>query len=736
MKKILVGLIFISYVISSFVIIKYFEISEIEKTMLSDKPSFNVSNWQRDEKPQQKLKQISRIADENRTNIYKLSYNSTDTSSQQKISIYVAVGNENDFYKTFTLESGRLFNKKDSLNKYLSSVDSNNSKQLGLISLFNPNVVVEIKPIEAAKYENLKGLYIIDNNKTSVVKKIEQSLEHIGFSEADSTQQALTQTVADKVFNKYFVVVMVIIFLLSFLSFLYYILLNYKELAIKKMFGHTYKDLIFKHLMIKNLKIHAIAFILSLIVLSVYLFFYNGMSKGSVFLINWFKWELLFTCISIILISLSFFMVYNIEIVKMLKNKKPLKLVQILNYSSKFLFSTCLIIVSVNLFNNYHELTKANTNKEKWESTIHYSFYEFQDSSSGDFNQWTYETGIKSKKLFALASKKGAMLIKPSEGITDKEIIQNKSINDQNFQNYLDPYEGNAIQVNNNYLKNNPVYDLKGEKIGNIKSDENSLVLLVPEKFTDRKNEILKSYGEWYQFKRYIDEDVHDESIGKKPKKHNKTRVKLIFIKNDQKHFLYNPNFESKNKNYIKDSLIIVVNSRNMGADSYLNYLSSGYFFPYVGNTKNPYNEVVQDVKSAGLESTILTSPSLYSKVDSYMFNLKNEINLNLFLASILLIVEIIITLFMTLNYLERSKTINAVYKIHGFSFAMRHYKFILVLLSFWIAITFCISLLNLVPIITVVTVTFICFVVETIITLLVVKLNESKKTKDVLKGA
>ncbi|MDN4865850.1 DUF1430 domain-containing protein [Priestia megaterium] len=736
MKKILVGLIFIAYAISSFVIIKYFEISEIEQTILSDKPSFNVSNWRKDEKPEQKLKRISQIAYENKTNIYKLSYNPTETSSQQKISIYVAVGNENDFYRNFTLESGRLFNEKDSSNKYLSSLNSKDSNQLGLVSLFNPHVVVEIKPIEAAKYDNLKGLYIIDNNKTSVVKKIEKSLEHIGFSEADSTQQALTQTIADKVFNKYFFVVMVIIFLLSFLSFLYYILLNYKELAIKKMFGYTYKDLIFRHLMIKNIKIHAIAFILNLIVLSGYLFFYNGMSKISFFIINWFKWELLFTCVSIILISLSFFMVYNIEIVKMLKNKKPLKLVQILNYSSKFLFSTCLIIVSMNLLNNYQELTKENTNKKKWESTMHYSFYEFQDSSSGDFNQWTYETGIKSKQLFALASKKGAMLIKPSDGITDKEIIENKSINDQNFENYLDPYEGNVIQVNNNYLKNNPVYNLKGEKISNIKSNENSLVVLVPEKFTDRKNEILQSYSEWYQFKRYIDEDVHNESMGKKIKKHDKTRVKLIFIKNGQKHFLYNPNFESKNQNYIKDSLIMIINSKNMGADSYLNYMSSGYFFPYVGNAKNPYDEVEQDIKSAGLENTILTSPSLYSNIDSYMFNLKNEINLNLFLASVLLIVEIIITLFMTLNYLERNKTINAVYKIHGFSFAMRHYKFILVLMSFWLAITFCISLMNLVPIITVVTITFSCFVVETIITLLVVKLNESKKTKDVLKGA
>ncbi|MEM5609123.1 hypothetical protein AAHH71_29785 [Bacillus toyonensis] len=177
-------------------------------------------------------------------------------------------------------------------------------------------------------------------------------------------------------------------------------------------------------------------------------------------------WQLIFSGISILVSLLPSLMIYHIKILELLKNKKPLKLVQFLNYSSKFIFSIFLIIFSFNLINYYQDLTVQNSNQEQWDTTKNYSFYEYQSNIIGDRTNWEYETGIKSKKLFGITNQKGALLIKPSDGITYKKQLEyNNSLNNTigDVKEY-DPHGGNTLQVNSNYLHDNPVYDLNGKK--------------------------------------------------------------------------------------------------------------------------------------------------------------------------------------------------------------------------------------------------------------------------------
>ncbi len=76
--------------------------------------------------------------------------------------------------------------------------------------------------------------------------------------------------------DKYFIIVLTIVLLLIFLSFLYYILLNYKSLAIRKLFGYTDRELIFKHLLKESIQIHTLSLMVVIIGQVIYLFFIMG----------------------------------------------------------------------------------------------------------------------------------------------------------------------------------------------------------------------------------------------------------------------------------------------------------------------------------------------------------------------------------------------------------------------------------------------------------------------------
>ncbi|WP_255256487.1 hypothetical protein, partial [Bacillus cereus] len=60
------------------------------------------------------------------------------------------------------------------------------------------------------------------------------------------------------------------------------------------------------------------------------------------------------------------------------------------------------------------------------------------------------------------------------------------------------------------------------------------------------------------------------------------------------------------------------------------------YFFPKVDNPSQPYKELKEDLKIAGLQDIILTTPSLYSIVDDYLFKLKSELQFTLLFVTLL----------------------------------------------------------------------------------------------------
>jgi len=737
MKKILIALVVVAYAVSAFLCTKFFEAKELAEINGTGQTVFTVTDWRKNESPDDKLQALSNLAHQEKVNIYKLVYKPVESTKNPKIVIYAAIGNPIRSQRAFPLQWGKRWNRDDR-KAFLSSIRTSSRYQTGQIALFNPNIVVEIRPMTAAREENLRGVYWIDSrNRTLVDHTKEQLRSVVGLQISDQPTKNALIMLADQQMTVYLIAVLGILLFLIALSDLYYVLLNYKALAVRKLFGFSNPSLIFKHLVKENVRIHAVAFLTVLFVQAIFLVFYNGWNRWMPFAGVWFIWQFLFTGISVLFGLIPFLMVYLIRIGEMLKNRKPLKLVQFLNYVSKLIFSFILLMLFLHAAQNNKELRMQKANHAKWEEAMHYAFYELQDSWAGekDRENWVYQTGKKCQILFKLASEKGAMLVKPSDGIVFNGHLQT-AVNDGRAVKPYDPDLGNVLQVNRNYLKDNPVYDVNGRRVNVTEASGHTLIVLVPEKFQKDEADIRKTYKEWFRFKKYIDDDLHMKRIGKQVPVHKNVQIKIRYIQNGQKHFLYHPDYEKENNNYSKDSVLIVIGPESLGGDSYLNYLSSRYFFPYVKDTEHPYDELKSDIETAGLGNTILTAPLLYSVVDAYLYHLQSELRWSFFLMILIVIMELIVTIFMTFNHLERNKTIHAVKWLHGYSSLKRHGAFFAMIGLFWFMLLSAVMILShdawemtffLVPAL---------FAIELGVTVLVVRTAEMKKIKDVLKGA
>lgn len=728
MKKIITFLISTIYIIVSILFAKNFSIKEVNNTINNFTDKVSIVDWNKDTNTKEKLNKIEELAQKENINIYKIVYKPKKDTNKQTIIIYSAIGNQEKFNNKFKIKNGRSLNKNDSSESYLSTINNNDISQIGQLNLFQRNYIIELKLMSSADEENIRGNYYIDTDNSQNIELIKEYLKKdLGFelSEANNSVQVLNENNI----KENIVVVVSIILLMILISILYYILLNFKELAIKKMFGFSNRNLIFKSIIKEIVKLYIKSLICISLIQGIIIYFYN--EGANIF--EYYSWWIIIQLIVVLictLISISpSFVVYKIEVSEMLKNKKPVRFMQALNYISKIVISVCLFSMITNLTNNYIEFKNQNSNKEIWENTKNYSFYEykydFSNYSSDKRLQLSHELSEKSKKLFKINNDNGAILAVPSETILNPYLKDmSGDVKDYN------PNSGINIKINPNYLKENTIYDTEGNKIKIDNDYGDYLIILVPEKYRNEEKDIKAVYQKWYQNRRFLDEDIYNESIGNPKETHKEVEVKLIYTKNSQKCFSYNFNINSKNNNYIDDPILIVINSENMGADCYLSYMTGGTFFPYVNDIENAYTELSNEISSVGLQNEIISTPLLYSRVDEYIYNLNNTINIQIFSVTVLGILELIISIFISLNYIERKKYKNSILMIHGYSFYKRHYIFFISIFLSFIPIYVFGILRN-----TGIKYVLIYSIIECILTYLIIKVLENKKTRNVLKG-
>ncbi|WP_195986799.1 DUF1430 domain-containing protein [Clostridium sp. D53t1_180928_C8] len=679
MKKIIIGILTISYLLVSFIYLQVYSINELESIYTSKVKSIRIDEFENSIDNENLLNEIDKLSKDIGINIYKIVYNQLTDSEDVIITVYTALADENRLKDKFDIKYNGSSENLILSGGYLTS----ENKEIGV---FNRDLIIKIKGLNEAVNENVIGEYLIQTDDINKFESIKvEFTDRLKCKLYDGEGGSITN--GDSILNtievKYLILALILL-ISVLLAFIYYIIFRYKEFAIKKMLGHSDSKIIFKDLFKEILIMHCETLVISVLIVGVYLYYYNKLN----YVLDYFK-NLIIVLImfSVTLIFIEMVVSLNIDNIKiknMLNNKKPMVLIQSLNYISKLSFSIVLVAIIINLLGSYNSLIYQNKNLEKWKTTNNYVYVNMSDKYRNmEQITWNYNQGLRCKDFFKYYNDKGGLLISPSNYILynrfyEKEILENRK--------EYDPIDGNALEVNAEYLRQNPIYDVNGNEIFIEDEYGDYLIILVPEKYNEVKDELLELYKEIYQFRRFINEDIYSEYMNIEKIEHPDIKIEIIYTKNGQESFLYNPELEEENQNSIKDAIHIVINSENIGSDSYLSFISGGNFFAKVDGSMegSAYSKIEDDIKKLNMEKDILSANTLYSEVDSYIYKLENTINEYIISMIIILILEILLTVYIIINYIQRNKYINAIKRINGYSYIRRHNKFILLIVGTW----------------------------------------------------
>lgn len=655
------------------------------------------------------------ICDEENVNIQKNVYKLKEDGTYI-IDIYAYNSNPELFYKNLLLKKGSRLTNQDK-NTYISSNPKDDC--LDSFYLMDNENILRIYPFEAVDKESLQGVYFISGVKDEVqFETIKASMvkEGIVLNETSATP--------DSNFNMSLISYIPLLLLVVVLSIVYYFLLSYKEISILKLFGYSKKDIqkykkssINKQNLILFFVVYLIAIILHFVV------FKQMDLRLYGFLFVFFM--VLFVLLGLFL-TISSYLITSIDLLDSLKNKKPFKLLSIINLLSKSAFCLIILVTAVGTKVNIDNANIENYNMKEWREAINYSYTVFQSSPTTE-NGNMYEIGLKCQELYKLLEDKGSILVKPN-GYYMVDEVQKAEI-DKISEKYISEY----MEINQNYLDKYSVYDNEGKKISLDDIDPEDIWILVPEKYIDQMDQLKESYTQNYQQLRYYDQNLYNETQGIAPVE-EVPNVNFMLIKNGQKFFTYDPNIK-ENNNYVTDPILVITTANNRGTDAYFSFLSGGNLITEISNPEEPFMELEPVITEAGLEQYITSTPTVFSRVDQKQYELEQQIQRNILILIISFISYLIISIFVAANYIESNKQNNFVYKLFGYSFLDRHKKILIqnVLL---------ITVLSIVPAIQYKEIEFsfqllgVGIVIDLFITFLALVVYERKSMAEVLKGS
>lgn len=675
--------------------------------------------------------QIKATADSINTNVYKIEYPYVKPGEKTKVVLYSYIENTDDFYKNFPLREGRYLNKEDSDDLYMSSQPSSDPNCIGVLQWFDSGTVLEIRPITANSNDLMYGAF---NLKTGDKDKANQFINILAnqpsrISATISTQvkQIMVSSVLTKIIL-YYVTAFVIFSLAvsSVIVFIYNLVLSYKEFAVKKLFGFSNKKLIgscFKYTAMSLLAAWALSYAIYII----YSLIKNGLSFFVPYSLIVSSIILAVSLILLITIAIcSVIFIKKINIGHMLKNKKPYRLIRALNGISKVVLSIASIVVLTLLLQNLNVVLNQNQDAKKWDFTKEYAYLQLDLSDPDDDAQY-YGFQNKCKEFFTITNSQGGVLMDVSDVLLHPEKKDKFYKDDPMWDSTV-----NGVDINNNYLKINPIYDVNGNRV--LLEDENALnyTVLIPEKYQKYNQQIVEYYTKQKDFS--LSGFKHYKPVSNS--KYNKPtdlNLNIIYVKDNQTYFSVNPTIGNEHNFEFTDPVAVVYNEANIPPGSAGAFITQGFYYAKIDNPNNPAASLQGSLKQSGLDEHLIAAPSLYNYVATEFYNNTKLAGFYITLAVISLAMFVIIILVSTINYMNENKLILAVEKIHGFSFISRH------------ILTYIKSLIMWGLFFTVASIFFSSYhaqyitlalaAIDVLLRTITIKLKEINNTKDVLKG-
>ncbi|WP_455683173.1 DUF1430 domain-containing protein [Thomasclavelia sp.] len=715
MKKILFIVSCVFFLVSSYLFVGIYENEEMTD-ILEENSAYTVSvtNIQGQ---LETITALEKIAKNNNVNIQKAIYRLQEDSTFI-IDIYIDINKPEKVLNNFIID-GKKLSDSNLENGYMSSKHEDNNNLIGVFSLLNKENTVHLRNFSQLEKENLKGVYSFSGIKNNEqFKQIKKQLVENNIM-IDENFKNLSN---NSLYTSKLTTFLPLLIILLILTCIYNYIMKFKQYSIMMLNGYDTKSIIKS-----EIKFYVILNFALAIAMTVMWMIYHWLSYGmfNYYLYIYLLLRLLTTALIIITLEgICGILLKRVNITLCLKNEKPSKEINIISIITKVCFCIVFLFTSVTAITEINKLEKINMNMDDWKESINYAYMTINSLPQTE-NGNGYEMGLKCQNAYKLLDEKGALLIRSDWYFKEDKLGKREYIEDQSL------YYSDFMEVNNNYLKKYPIYDKSGNQLL-FPEDENVLTILIPQKYEKNLDEIKELYDN-YKSLRYLDQNLYNELNGL-PEITDQQEIRYFVYTNDQKFFTYNPDMNKEEGNYIKNPIIMLTNANNRGTDIYLSLMSMGELIVPISNPQSPYDELYPILKDADASDLITFTPTVYSRVDQQQYELQQTLIEYGSISVFSLIGYVIMTIFVTMNYVESNKQINAVKTIMGYSFIHLYRKYYLLNIIPFVLIAFLIGI-GYKEIIFGLNLGFVILIIDFIVTSLILWYYEKKSLNIVLKG-
>ncbi|MEK4581874.1 DUF1430 domain-containing protein [Bacillus sp. FSL R12-0074] len=719
MKKVLFSLYIVIFLLSFFVFVEWI-LNKQENFMKqagkenSIVMTFNESILEIDRN--KFFSVLFNVSDSYGANVFKPSY--SDVSSTEYIYL---THDQNSYFSNFSLLDGEFPNDTKMEDFYLSTFQ--NEKVTGKLFSYTNENKFHIKPLR--KFPNDKlitGNYIVtlqDINKVdsfinSLEKKLNLKIKYSNYEFQEPIGSFGLQ-----------VMPLILLYVLSILMTIYYYFLQYKNFSVQLLNGYgainVWKNYLFEICVYYFAAMFLSTGFIAVVKVGSLLFTLEWLE----ILRNYFLYQSIIGIMFCFIVSLLFIRVGNIDISSSLKNKKPLKKIQILNGFTKVLFSGVILYLIFVSYSSFSMLYRYyETNAGKWNVLKSYGVMNTSaPTPNGNQPKAVLDLFKKHYELFKYTNDRGAILVKVSDAYEAKEVgvdIPNQS-----------KFAEKIIRINNNFLKLNPIKSVDNKV---VKIDENNeeLIILVPEKYQSEERELRAYLEDEYAFQKYGAKNSFLQDIGEPVESVKSKFYSIIWVKDGQSYFTFSNHHAKDTNNYFYDGIGVVLTNKNGNEGALYDTVvgNSGYFIKLT-DKKVFYNSVKSEVERLGLQDLY---PTVYNAYDANNFEVQEHMKrmyVFVFVLCITLFVYFAISIFTTMNYLEQNKYRHTIQTIYGYAYFEKHKIYLMVTNSIWIISTFIIFMFGKFDFGCII---FFVFLLENMLTYLLIKRSERKKMIQIIK--
>ncbi|MDY4002811.1 MAG: hypothetical protein SOY62_09905 [Streptococcus orisratti] len=565
-----------------------------------------------------------------------------------------------------------------SSNSFISNIITNNSKQSGTFHFLDKKMKLSVFSLkELRSMGGYIGIYEIDTSDSDKIDTLIHELKKsVGSSEVYGYNQ-LSYVDCIVTYFEQFEALFVSLLLLFFIYV--YVLLNYiisikKEIALRQLFGYKFSEILY-FLTTKYLSSVIISLgISSLILLLLHRYFISTFYIGYFLLVN----IIIHISLLLLMLLLTFLVIFiQSKVYKMndiLKGKVPFYILLSYQIFMKLSVLVLLIVSLTGLKQDEMSLGTSLKNSVNWEKTE--NMYVINAKFVTNNLKVRRPIEINSAALFQELEKNvGLIMINASN--YDK-LLSGEYLYEANTAKGTDRYSfyGTTIKVNPNYLKKHPI---KSNDNPNVDVTElliyhsNTLNILVPESLKKYEGEIIDNFKSGFYFAKVKVANIYHQKFNEPDEQiqAEDLRINIIYVRDNEQYFTYNPDIARESHNLIKNP-IVIVDTGVFDYSFYYSALTSNTF--YYSDKVEPLQEILPYVAKYNLLSSYNSVTSIYDFMANNISVLKKKVRMLRFVEVLLSATLIYSTLAFYSTYYERYKYDIHVKSLLGYS-RWSHFK-------------------------------------------------------------